>query len=813
MNHVRPLTGWLMLALASLVVVFLDQLNSLASFFNTGTAAFRRAEYALFLGSVLLAVVFFALRRWLSGTLVLVMGTLLPFYLWPLVGYVNSLGRDSFAELHKIDWTEARFYLSTMQSFMQPGVGRRAGALYVALTALVLLAVYVLGRSYKLSRRSFNRIHAVAGITLIGWSFTWVGVDALSPVRFLWQTHEQLVENFRHPLFALRIANTAPKLVIYIGESTSSMNMSLYGYPRETSPALLNLQRRHEGLLVFDNVLSTHTHTAPSLLEALSVPMDSNDHFLDIYSRRRISLIPILKASGVRTHLISNQGSTGFFNVASSIIFGEADSRKHSISSRRFGDSDYRLARPFDHEFLLPNLAAAFSEMAPMQPGVVFLHSYAGHGPYLSHIPHEYRDAVDDYLRHGGMSLVDGSRLAREVESYDSTLRYIDSVVSGAIEAVARVTEPVVFIYFSDHGESVYTGRGHDSAQYIHEMVRVPFVMYFNEAAIAAHPALFGKYAALSAQRHAATLAQLPSTILDLLGADIRRDAVSLYFSELIGENSKGALGPIVVRKVGDEIQYVPLSPSEPPGELRETFVEATDAATRTFAATRRARNERPGICYRTSEKLVNALRGALVADCIQIDVSIDKGGQIAAKATSGVSGIPLRRFEAIAEGRGVGLWLFADGVRSGPRCQILHKHLSQRASDRTHVLVEFTAPAEFDDKGWLNCVNAIQRRGLDVVLRLDAAAVQKCSGSLGVRDRSDPAPECESLRRTVQAANDEGFDRFSFDYTESLALLPQLDSHRAFRWIARRFELRALEDTNPDHVEMVMVDPEPAGK
>ena len=60
----RPASGWLMLAAVSLVFVGLDQINSVASLFNTQTAGFRRAEYALFLGSTLIAVVFFTRRRW-----------------------------------------------------------------------------------------------------------------------------------------------------------------------------------------------------------------------------------------------------------------------------------------------------------------------------------------------------------------------------------------------------------------------------------------------------------------------------------------------------------------------------------------------------------------------------------------------------------------------------------------------------------------------------------------------------------------------------------------------------------------------------
>ena len=41
----------------------------------------------------------------------------------------------------------------------------------------------------------------------------------------------------------------------------------------------------------------------------------------------------------------------------------------------------------------------------------------------------------------------------------------------------------MVFIYFSDHGESPATARGHDSSRLTYEMLHVPFIIIFNDAA------------------------------------------------------------------------------------------------------------------------------------------------------------------------------------------------------------------------------------------------------------------------------------------------------------------------------------------
>ncbi|NTV06847.1 MAG: sulfatase-like hydrolase/transferase, partial [Chlorobiaceae bacterium] len=153
--------------------------------------------------------------------------------------------------------------------------------------------------------------------------------------------------------------------------------------------------------------------------------------------------------------------------------------------------------------------------------------------------------------------------------------------ISRTIDYVKRSKKATVMIYFSDHGESVFTGRGHDSSRFIHEMARVPFLMYFNDAAIKENPDIYKKYVRLSKSREIATMAQLPSVILDLMR--IRIDPVSqpsIYLKPLIGE--KCIHSPIVVREVCDGITFVNLNKDKatiPESHIRR-IKDMTDVAT-----------------------------------------------------------------------------------------------------------------------------------------------------------------------------------------------------------------------------------------
>ena len=84
------------------------------------------------------------------------------------------------------------------------------------------------------------------------------------------------------------------------------------------------------------------------------------------------------------------------------------------------------------------------------------------------------------------MSKIFGSnniQTLNNLESYDSTIRYIDHNLNYVIKNLDQYQKPAILIYFSDHGESIYTNYAHDSSRPLHEMIRIPLIIYFNEKA------------------------------------------------------------------------------------------------------------------------------------------------------------------------------------------------------------------------------------------------------------------------------------------------------------------------------------------
>lgn len=184
-------------------------------------------------------------------------------------GLIKTLGTDSVSEGLNFNIEEALFYIGTLSEVINTDVRTYA----ITLAAIISLSTTL----YFLQIKS----HSITKKTYL------MTLSILSVV-FAYNVHSIFTEDiFEHNIIKnnftkinhLNNMELFPKndidIIIYIGESTTKSHMSVYGYYRKTTPNLDALKNKNE-LLIFKDVFSTHSHTSPSLLEALSI---SNKNF------------------------------------------------------------------------------------------------------------------------------------------------------------------------------------------------------------------------------------------------------------------------------------------------------------------------------------------------------------------------------------------------------------------------------------------------------------------------------------------------------------------------------------------------------
>lgn len=207
-------------------------------------------------------------------------------------------------------------------------------------------------------------------------------------------------------------------IVLVVGESARQKNFNLYGYNREkTTPILSNVEDLHalNGIAKYGSTLYALPH---------------------ILKKQDVSIATISAAAGIHTACYSH------FSLYDNC--GTVDQIR--VSNCKYGDDCY-------DEDVIPLLKKNLSTYENGQRFIVLHLGGGSHGPnYQKRIP-------EDYYRF--QPLCDDADVINECtenelyNSYDNTILYTDYVLGNIIKELDESNAPYVFIYISDHGESL----------------------------------------------------------------------------------------------------------------------------------------------------------------------------------------------------------------------------------------------------------------------------------------------------------------------------------------------------------------------
>jgi lipid A ethanolaminephosphotransferase len=207
-------------------------------------------------------------------------------------------------------------------------------------------------------------------------------------------------------------------VVLAVGESSRRKNFSLYGYQRRnTNPVLATIG----GLHLLDAVA-----TRASTLYALPKILEKDD----------IKLTTVVSKAGVPTACYVNY--TLYDNCAA---VGETKATRCGHGGKCY-DED-----------VIPLLQENLSSYASGYRFIVLHLGGGSHGPtYGDRHPPEFLQFQPPCT---DADVANKCSLEQLYNSYDNTILYVDHVLGQAIQTLDRSGVPYVFIYLSDHGESL----------------------------------------------------------------------------------------------------------------------------------------------------------------------------------------------------------------------------------------------------------------------------------------------------------------------------------------------------------------------
>ncbi|MBJ7220381.1 MULTISPECIES: phosphoethanolamine transferase CptA [unclassified Brenneria] len=286
------------------------------------------------------------------------------------------------------------------------------------------------------------------------------------------------------PLPNLKDANgDIPRtLVLVIGESTTRTRMSLYGYPRPTTPRLDALRKTDPNLVVFNDVVAPRPYTIELLQQALTfADQQQPDRYLT-----QPSLMNMMKQAGYKTFWITNQQTITKRNTMLT-VFSQQTDRQFYLNNQRTQSS-----RQYDDAVLTP-----FDEVLrdPAQKKFIVVHLLGTHMKYLYRYPESYQRFNDRKGIPAGLS----DQQAETYNSYDNAVLYNDFVVGSLIETFARHQPNGFLLYFSDHGEDVYETPPHNvlgrnESAPTRAMYTVPFILWLSPEWQKSHPRQYTTY-------------------------------------------------------------------------------------------------------------------------------------------------------------------------------------------------------------------------------------------------------------------------------------------------------------------------------
>ncbi len=532
-------------------------------------------------------------------------------------GKFNNMGTDSLAEIIHTNSQESGDFIDSYLTFINLS----------AKECIILFGPLLLVPAYALLVRGGDE---GVGMTDIRLALKVIaGVYLLTIMHFVYQMASNYypIDYFRSHLDAataqalpgLEKKRDAPNVVVYIGESTSKDNLPLYA-----SPSILPdpLQEIRQDLIVFTDVVTSFSHTFPSLYRAFSLSRDPYlDQFLLVKDLRRANSLALLSSFGMETSWISNQNLGEGWDWNSE-LFGRHASHVHVVSNAE-NASLFNRTRKTDRALIAAYRQRADRLDRPRQ--MMFLHSYAGHGDYCKNIPHDTHRAgrptlpsLPQKALFGGMHVGDFEERMEIIGCYDSAMFFVSSNLRTVIDDVAQRSTPIVFLYFSDHGEDVFDGTGHDSRKNSFRHIEIPFFVYFNAAARNAYPELY--QAALANRGKPYSTEWLSDTLLDLAGIDSKGRPLLSVFRRDLQSPMRYALRRTDIR--GN--QFILAVDEEDASQRHALLNQGHD-----YYRKRRIYNAFPApeknkFCSWGTNSLLKYREAASIFKCVEVDITID---------------------------------------------------------------------------------------------------------------------------------------------------------------------------------------------
>ncbi len=250
-------------------------------------------------------------------------------------------------------------------------------------------------------------------------------------------------------------------LVLVITDSVNRNHLSVYGYPRETTPKLaFRRESEPDNIKIFRHAWSADASTVLAL--------NNFFHFGEPQRADRHHLLALVAAAGYKTWWISNHDDLAVYKEHS--VLADHMAMVNNFPGRSTTSLDQQVLAPLD---------SALRDEARRK--FIVVHLLGAHPHYANRFPsgrtpfHDREDVVYQSLKKEGRSFwaIDSRN------NYDAALHFHDEVLDHIFELTARSGKKTSLMFLSDHGQEVgsmsdHAGHSASSA----DGYRIPLIVW-----------------------------------------------------------------------------------------------------------------------------------------------------------------------------------------------------------------------------------------------------------------------------------------------------------------------------------------------
>ena len=273
-----------------------------------------------------------------------------------------------------------------------------------------------------------------------------------------------------------------PSLLLISVDTLRADHMSIYGYPRRTTP---QIEEWFGDAQIFETAYSTAASTGPSVVSSLTGMLPQHHGVRLLYQKIPPDIVTV-------ADLLGDAGYQTAAVVSNMVLTAEAIGL-----DRRFEHYDDFVDEPESERLVYERNASRTTDAAISwlvtgldreRPAFLWAHYIDPHGPYLppknkpaefdheTPIPIDAENSVYAYQRIGG-----GSDGAEYVDLYDEEIAYMDREVGRLLSAYDRLglLDHMMVIFTADHGESMMEHEKWFTHGYhvYEEIVRIPMLI------------------------------------------------------------------------------------------------------------------------------------------------------------------------------------------------------------------------------------------------------------------------------------------------------------------------------------------------